>query len=325
MVMANTTKKNKLWIFLVMGILALALLVTLWFIPDKQETVKSQENKDYHEKIVDQKRYTYDSSIVSILFMGIDTKDSEKLGQADMLDLVLLNRDQETMQVVSISRDTMTKIHLFDVEHHSLGWDTQHLALAYTYGDSHQNGATLTRQAVSKLLLDVPIVHFAAMDLGKLPLVQEIVGQLEVVVPNDSLVDMEPAWQTGNKIILTKDNVETFVRTRDIEQDYSNQDRMERQKAYLNAYMEKMKQMLSENFEKTVGVLYNVCKQMTTNITIENVEAFANMLLTYTYDEKADFMTLPGTNQTTEVHDEFIVDQPALEKFVLDLFYKEEN
>lgn len=49
MVMANTTKKNKPWIFLVIGILALALLVTLWFIPEKQETVKSQENKDYHE------------------------------------------------------------------------------------------------------------------------------------------------------------------------------------------------------------------------------------------------------------------------------------
>lgn len=325
MVMANTTKKNKPWIFLVIGILALALLVTLWFIPEKQEEVKSQDNQDYHEKIVDGKRYTYDSSIVSILFMGIDTKDPDKLGQADMLDLVLLNRDQETMQVVSISRDTMTKIHLFDVEHHSLGWEKQHLALAYTYGDSHKNGAMLTSQAVSKLLLDIPIVHFLAMDLSQLSVVHDVVGTLEVVVPNDSLVDVEPSWQAGTIITLTKDTVETFVRRRDIEEDYSNVERMERQKAYMNAYMEKVKKMLSENFEKTVGVLYNVCKQMTTNITIENVEAFANMLLTYTYDEKADFMTLPGTNQTTDVHDEFIVDQPALEKFVLDLFYKEEN
>ena len=323
--MASTTKKNKSWILLVVGLVALALLITLLFFPEKKEEVVSNQTEDYHEKVIDGKRYMYDASIVSILFMGIDTKDPEKLGQADMIDLVLLNRDQETMQVVSISRDTMTKIHLFDMEHHSLGWDTQHLALAYTYGDSHKNGATLTSQAVSKLLLDVPIVHFLAMDLSQLSVVHDVVGTLEVVVPNDSLVDVEPSWQAGTIITLTKDTVETFVRRRDIEEDYSNVERMERQKAYMNAYMEKVKKMLSEDFEKTLGLLYNICKQMTANITIENVEAFANMLLTYTYDQNQDFVTLPGTNKTSEVHDEFIVDQKALQELVINLFYKEEN
>ena len=49
------------------------------------------------------------------------------------------------------------------------------------------------------------------------------------------------------------------------------------------------------------------------------------MLLSYSYDSNSDFYTLQGENKTGELHDEFEVDQEALQQLVVELFYEEEN
>ena len=53
------------------------------------------------------------------------------------------------------------------------------------------------------------------MDLSILPELQNVVGELQVTVPNDSLVEVDPTWTKGSVVTLNADNVESFVRTRD--------------------------------------------------------------------------------------------------------------
>lgn len=324
----NTTKKNKTKTGILIGILLVlvALLACmLFFFKEETGNEDTSSTSDYHQIEYNGKNYEYNSSITSILFMGIDSTNPEQMGQADAMQLVLLNREEESIQVIALSRDIMTDIHLFDVEHNDLGWDKQHLGLAYAYGDSPKNGALLTSQAVSKLLHDVPVVHFAAMDLSILPEFQNVVGDLQVTVPNDSLVKVDPTWTKGSVVMLNADNVEKFVRTRDTGQDFSNTDRMERQKAYIGAYVQKIKEMLTNDFDNTVQMLYNVCMNMTTNITLDDIQAFSSMLLSYSYDSNSDFYTLQGDDKTGELHDEFEVDQEALQQLIVELFYEEEN
>lgn len=328
MAMNTTTKKNKTKTGILIGIilvLIVALVCMLFFFREETSNGDSSSTSDYHQIEYNGKNYEYNSSIISILFMGIDSTDHEQIGQADAMQLVLLNREEESIQVIALSRDIMTDIHLFDVEHNDLGWDKQHLGLAYAYGDSPKNGAMLTSQAVSKLLYDVPVVHFAAMDLSILPELQNVVGELQVTVPNDSLVEVDPTWTKGSIVTLNADNVESFVRTRDTEQDFSNTDRMERQKAYIGAYVQKIKEKLTNNFDDTVELLYNVCMDMTTNITLDDIQAFSSMLLSYSYESSSDFYTLQGEDKTGELHDEFEVNQEALQQLVVELFYEEEN
>lgn len=52
----------------------------------------------------------------------------------------------------------------------------------------------------------------------------------------------------GDVVTITKDNVEEFVRTRDADKDYSAQDRLARQQAYYEAFYEKIKSMLEDDF-----------------------------------------------------------------------------
>ena len=89
--------------------------------------------------------------------------------------------------------------------------------------------------------------------------------------------------------------------------------------------MQKIKEMLTYDFDNTVQLLYNVCKDMTTNITLDGIQSFSSMLLSYSYDSNSDFYTLQGENKTGELHDEFEVDQEALQQLVVELFYEEEN
>ena len=83
--------------------------------------------------------------------------------------------------------------------------------------------------------------------------------------------------------------------------------------------------MLTNDFDNTVQLLYNVCKDMTTNITLDDIQSFSSMLLSYSYDSNSDFYTLQGENKTGELHDEFEVDQEALQQLVVELFYEEED
>lgn len=285
---------------------------------------ETTEDNDYHYLTYNGKEYKYNSTIASILFMGVDSTDGDGIGRADSMQLYLLDRAEEKMEVISISRDIQTPIRLFDLDYNDLGWATRHLALAYTYGATPENGAMLTCQAVSRLLNNVPINYFVAVDLTKLPLIHSVVGELDVVVPNDSLVDVNPDWTKGANITLTNDNVELFLRNRDIDVEFSNNTRMERQRVYLDSYFEKINEMLNNNFEKTVSLLYNVSSELITNITLSDIESFANMLMTYSYDSDSDFYTIEGTDVIGDFHNEYYVDEKLLKELIVELFYRED-
>ena len=64
--------------------------------------------------------------------------------------------------------------------------------------------------------------------------------------------------------------------------------------------------------------------QLTTNVTLKEIDNYTDMILNYSIDEE-DYYSLPGENQKGKFHDEFIVDQDKLTELVLKLFYEEEK
>ena len=53
------------------------------------------------------------------------------------------------------------------------------------------------------------------------------------MVLDDDYIDINPLWKKGKKIVINRDNVEEFVRSRNTSKDYSNKTRMQRQKLYI--------------------------------------------------------------------------------------------
>lgn len=328
----NTTirkkkKRNRLLIILVVAVLIISIGTTVSFI-NKRTFVSAinEDIDDYHTIIYNNEKMIYNTSILSILFMGIDTKDSNNIqGQADFIQLVLLDRENKKIEIIPFSRDTMTEIKMFDISRNDLGWNEQHLNLAYSYGDTKKTGCMLTSQAISRLLGGIPIAYYGAADLNMLSNIQNIVGELELIIPNDSLESINPEWSEGSEITINSDNVEAYLRTRSIHEDFSNNRRMERQKVYLEAYFKKIKEMLNKNTDETVKIIYNNCKDMTTNISLSDIETFAQMILTYDFDIDTNYHLLKGENVVGTNHDEFYLDKTYFRELILKLFYRMEE
>ena len=326
--MEKSKKNNKLfylYIFLII-VIAVSIVIMLCFHYYGQTNVASNDTtEDYHHITYNGEEYQYNSSIVSILLLGIDTSDpTDTQGQADVLELLLLDRTNKTMQVISIPRDTMTEIRLYDVEGNSLGWQEHHINLSYAYANNARSGCMRTSQAVSRMLGGIPIVYYASLNLNMLGDIQNIIGILDVTLPNDSLEDVNESWSQGTVLTVDSSNVETYLRYRNSDIDFSNNDRMERQKEYMLAYFEKINEMLNTDFNQTVESMYSIINEMTTNISYDDLQVFANMVLEYSFDEEKNFYTLEGENVSGAFHDEYILDQDKLETKKVELFYTKE-
>lgn len=118
------------------------------------------------------KRNTY---VKAILLMGIDrdTDLSEPQragegGQSDGVFLIAEDTARDTVKILSIPRDTMTKIILTDLSGNILGEDLQHLTLAYAYGDGRELSCDYMTRAVTELLGGLQIDGYAAISMKAL-------------------------------------------------------------------------------------------------------------------------------------------------------------
>ena len=117
--------------------------------------------------------YTYNDHLSNYLFMGIDSSEEVSnmesqmdAGQADSIFIVSLDRAEETIQVLSIPRDTITEIEVFNPSGTSLGMTDNHINLQYAYGDGKEESCELMKTAVSNLLRGLPIQGYYSMNIS---------------------------------------------------------------------------------------------------------------------------------------------------------------
>lgn len=59
------------------------------------------------------------------------------------------------------------------------------------------------------------------------------------------------------KIVINRDNVEEFVRSRNTSKGYSNKTRMQRQKLYIQTYINQLKTKLTNDYSITLQKMYD--------------------------------------------------------------------
>ena len=328
--MRNKQKKQWMLPFLAVFLLAAAVVGLLIWMEGKQrggdrggEAVSATE-VDYHTLKADGKEYQYNTSRVNFLFVGVDSSTDAIEGQADTILLVTCDRSQETMDVISFSRDSMLPIQVFDASGKNLGWENQHLGLAFSYGETPEQGCMLTAEAVSRSMNSIPVIYYTAANISSITDFQNLVGPLTVTVPGDDLEYLGEEYKKGASLTLDTSNVETFLRTRNTGESYTNSSRMERQRTYINAYLNQLKKRLEENFDQTVDQMSDLSGHLVTNISLDEISAFSEMLMTYSFSEDR-YHVVEGTDQKGMFHDEYIIEEDALKTLLLDLFYVEKG
>lgn len=289
-------------------------------------SVSSEENTS--ESITYKgKTYVYNDHLSNYLFMGIDTKgdmetaESGDAGQADAVFLVSVDRVTKEMQVISIPRDTMTEIQMFSVSRKSLGLMENHINLQYAQGDGKTESCELMKTAVSKLLGGIPVHGYCSVNMDGIPVMTEAAGNLQVVIPDNSLEEVNPEFTEGAEVTLTKDNVEQFVRYRNTGREQSALVRQDRQKIFIEAYMKKAQEQYAKDASFVTGLYESMKPYMVTNI---GNDLFVK-LLSAAQEGKSSVHTLPGKGAQGEYFDEYRVDEEALQEMIISVFYREDN
>lgn len=289
-------------------------------------SVSSEENTS--ESITYKgKTYVYNDHLSNYLFMGIDTKgdmetaESGNAGQADAVFLVSVDRVTKEMQVISIPRDTMTEIEMFSVSRKSLGLMENHINLQYAQGDGKTESCELMKTAVSKLLGGIPVHGYCSVNMDGIPVMTEAAGNVQVVIPDNSLEEVNPEFTEGAEVTLTKDNVEQFVRYRNTGREQSALVRQDRQKIFIEAYMKKAQEQYAKDASFVTGLYESMKPYMVTNI---GNDLFVK-LLSVAQEGKSSVHTLPGKGAQGEYFDEYRVDAEALQEMIISVFYREDN
>ena len=272
--------------------------------------------------VYDGKTYVYNDHLTNYLLLGVDTdgsiqepKEPGSAGQSDSIFLISYDRVKETTVGLAIPRDTITQIEKFTPGGESLGFYSDHLNLQYAYGDGKRKSCELTSAAVSRLLSGLPIGGYAAINLDSIPRLTQLLGGVEVTVPDDSLSGKNPDFVKGNKVVLDETNTETFVRSRDRQIEQSAITRMNHQKVFLEAFASKLAQEQKKD-ASTVTTLFETMKtEMVTNMSNDQ---FVDIAVA---ERSGGIQTIPGETGHEEVYDVYRVDDAALYKMVLELFY----
>lgn len=271
------------------------------------------------------REYRYNTRITAVLFVGLDSEDEIvpnrtfiSAPNADTMSLVVLDSYHKKMTIMAINRNTICKIHRYSRNGHDLGEFTDQLCLAYAYGENGEVSINNLRNAVSGILYGIPIHDYVLANRSSLPELGAAIGDVQVIVPTDDLVKY--GYNKGDEITVNGDNVEIFVRKRDIERNQSNVRRMERQKTYINATANRVRDMIQNNPAEVWKKIEAMEDCVRTNITHNRYLDLSKQIASVTYSTQ-DYYTLEGENINGEYWAEFYPDEEKLLEKVVELFY----
>lgn len=298
------------------------------------QEMSNNDESSYQKIEFNGQTFTYNTSIINILFLGVDstvdyesyegkTNNTGENGRADSIHLVTLDRRTKKMSIIAIPRDTMTDIEVTSATGKVVGWANDHLALAYSYGDGKDKSCRLVKDAVSKLFNDIPIVYYCAANLSSLDTLLSLVDSVELTVPNSDLERFGDEYLKGNNIVIDSSNIERFVRYRDTQQVYSNNGRMERQKVFLSAFFNKFREMSQDNLP--ISKTMNVLNQLVSNIGVNELTDILDLFNKCSYNSQTDYYIPKGEQMQGVSHDEYYVDTEDLQQMILNLFYEQNS
>ena len=274
------------------------------------------------------KTYLYKEDILTFLCMGIDRKGEVEAadnlfqgGQADSLFLAVLDPDEKRIRIIGINRDTMTEINVYDANGLYAGKQVAQIALAHAYGEGLEESCENTLEAVSNLFYGLPIHGYCALNMSVISTVNDAVGGGDVTIPA-SLVGKEEGWTEGEQVHLMGEAAYTFIHYRDTKVDRSAEERLERQKQYLHAFVDQAKEAMRADMTLPLKLYTQVTPYMVTDITADEAVYLAGQALSYSFSPE-DIYGMEGHVEMGETFEEFYQDDTALYEMILEIFYEE--
>ena len=254
----------------------------------------------------------------TLLIMGTDkfNPDQEDVSdlfynyqQADFQTVLVFDQDAKTCTPIQINRDTMCDVYWLSVNGKVGGTKFCQIALSHTYGSGKEDSCVNSRNTLSSLIFDAPIDHYISFTMDTVRVLNDLVGGVEVVVPDNAIAYADPDFTVGNRVLLLGDQALKFVRTRDTGLDASNIDRMAHQQAYLAGFLPAARECYAAQEDFTLRAYDALTPYMVTDMTINDLSEAAKMLSEY---EILPIVSPKGELKLGTKFAEFYVDRNSL-------------
>lgn len=273
------------------------------------------------------KTYRYNSATKAYLFLGVDNEGTMAEstggfsgGQSDAMFLLVTNAKDETMSVISINRNTMTMVDVYDLLDNCVRQEEMQICLQYAYGDGGRSSCLRAADAVTRLLYGIPVNGYFSMNMDAIPLLNDAVGGVTVEVMDDlESKSRGVSLKKGETVTLNGNEAYVYIRSRDVNEFDSASRRLERQNQYLFQLFRRIDGLglAEESIVKRVTKLME--DYMVTSIDFVKLVEDASE---YEFDE-AHMYNVPGETVMGEKYEEYYVDEDALYEMILEVFYKE--
>lgn len=261
--------------------------------------------------------------ITTVLVMGIDQTGPVQLSEkpndgkaVDMVAVVIVDEKAQDCTILSINRDTMLEMPMLDEKSREAGTFFGQLAYSHTYGRGGEDSCENTRKAVSNFLYGMQLDYYIAMNMDAVAVLNDSVGGVTVQV-RDDFSQVAPSITMGATHLMG-DQALAFVQSRTGVGDELNLSRMERQKEYINRFVDAFRGKMAESDSFLLKTYNAVAPYLVSDLPVNTLTA---MMQRYEGYEIGDTISLTGENRLGEKYYEFYPDEEALEKLILELFY----
>lgn len=320
-------KKKNIIVFIISIVVILAISAVAFAMKknSKEEKDTSSELQQESENYISYngQRYQHNDHLRTYLYMGIDkdgpvteAEDSVSGGQSDAMFLIVVDSEKKTISVLSINRNTMTDVDVYDKDGKFVETRELQICLQHGFGDGMRTNCQRSVDAVSNLLYGEPVSGYIAMNMDAMPMMNDSVGGVTVEVLDDlTSPSRNVSLHKGETVTLNGDEAYVYLRSRDINEFDSATERLNRQMQYIQAFV---KQAKSKDAATLVSAYNAITDYIVTNVDVPNL---VNKLTTYEFDDSRMY-TIPGETQMGEQYEEYHVDEDALYQLMLDIFYK---
>lgn len=326
-------------------------------VPDSRQITNAREEIAAREKAklatvewqdnwvaIDGKVYAYNESCINLLFLGVDkpgeiSEDEEyegwEAGQTDAIFLVSIHPESGSIHIVGIPRNSMVNVDIYDEENRKIDTVYDQICLQYAFAGGGQAGLDRMKKTVSELLFGLPIHGAFAIGYDAVGIINDMAGGVEVEVLED-LQKENKVLVPGNTVHLDGTLALTYVRSRNFGQVGSPTLRLQRQKQYITALIQKVRGMVKKNPVLVKDMYQAVSGYMNTDVTLDEVIYLAAQALDYRFDDGA-FRLLEGEDRTVEIpeeklrpgeeaepfYDDYYLNEDSVKKVMMDVFYEE--
>ena len=269
--------------------------------------------------------YRRKTDIDTYLLMGIDKRG----GQADAIFLAVADNRSKDIYLIPVNRNIMAEIDCYSADGEHLGGQIAQLCLSHSMVYDYADANLATQNAVSFLLYNVPIDYYVALEMDGITALSDIVGDVNIIL-NETLDSA--GFVAGESITVQGDNIDQYLRARDLNHLGGSHKRLERQTSYILACYDKMHStkgiwdiLFGHNGELSLDSLrakYNTVKPyITTNIP--DIVGVGAKYLTYTLKDSQVYFAPHTTTQNPEtLYEECYLMEAEMKEILLKVFYR---